>query len=125
MSVPPCVAAIATTELVTLYLYPRLQPDQSQCRLSLRHGVEVMVWVRNLLDAERIQGLAMRAGNSGLILGLPRGPRPSGATVRFRMESLAAVASQERKRETASLVRRRERQIQRCLSLSIVGPALR
>lgn len=84
-----------------------------------------MVWVRNLLDAERIQGLAMRAGNSGLILGLPRGPRPSGATVRLRMESLAAVASQERKRETASLVRRRERQIQRCLSLSIVGPALR
>ena len=48
-------------------------------------GTEVIVFARNLLDADYIQNLTIQAGNSGLILGSPSDPRTIGATVRFRM----------------------------------------
>ncbi|RZL21475.1 MAG: TonB-dependent receptor, partial [Sphingomonas sp.] len=48
-------------------------------------GTEVIVWARNLLDADYIQNLTIQAGNSGLILGSPSDPRTVGGTVRFRM----------------------------------------
>jgi iron complex outermembrane receptor protein len=47
-------------------------------------GVEVLVFARNLLDADYLQNLTIQAGNSGLILGTPSEPRVIGATVRFR-----------------------------------------
>jgi iron complex outermembrane receptor protein len=46
-------------------------------------GAEVIVWARNLLDADYIQNLTIQAGNSGLILGSPSDPRTIGGTVRF------------------------------------------
>ncbi len=46
-------------------------------------GTEVIVWARNLLDADYIQNLTIQAGNSGLILGSPSDPRTIGGTVRF------------------------------------------
>jgi len=48
-------------------------------------GTEVIVFARNLLDADYIQNLTIQAGNSGLILGSPSDPRTIGGTVRFRM----------------------------------------
>ncbi len=48
-------------------------------------GLEVIVWARNLLDANYIQNLTIQAGNSGLILGSPSDPRTIGGTVRFRL----------------------------------------
>ncbi|WP_271299182.1 TonB-dependent receptor [Sphingomonas sp. CV7422] len=48
-------------------------------------GTELIVWARNLLDADYIQNLTVQAGNSGLILGSPSDPRTIGGTVRFRM----------------------------------------
>lgn len=48
-------------------------------------GTEVIVWARNVLDADYIQNLTIQAGNSGLILGSPSDPRTVGGTVRFRM----------------------------------------
>ncbi len=48
-------------------------------------GLEVIVWARNLLDADYIQNLTIQAGNSGLILGSPSDPRTIGGTVRFRL----------------------------------------
>ncbi|KQN33084.1 TonB-dependent receptor [Sphingomonas sp. Leaf38] len=48
-------------------------------------GLEVIVWARNLLDADYIQNLTIQAGNSGLILGSPSDPRTIGGTVRFRI----------------------------------------
>lgn len=48
-------------------------------------GLEVIVWARNLLNADYIQNLTIQAGNSGLILGSPSDPRTIGATVRFRI----------------------------------------
>ena len=48
-------------------------------------GLEVIVWARNLLDADYIQNLTIQAGNSGLILGSPSDPRTVGGTLRFRM----------------------------------------
>ncbi|WP_137897768.1 TonB-dependent receptor [Sphingomonas sp. 2SG] len=48
-------------------------------------GLEVIVWARNLLDADYIQNLTIQAGNSGLILGSPSDPRTIGGTIRFRM----------------------------------------
>ncbi|MEG8050621.1 TonB-dependent receptor [Sphingomonas aurantiaca] len=48
-------------------------------------GLEVIIWARNLLDADYIQNLTIQAGNSGLILGSPSDPRTIGGTVRFRI----------------------------------------
>ena len=48
-------------------------------------GLELIVWARNLLDADYIQNLTIQAGNSGLILGSPSDPRTVGGTVRFRL----------------------------------------
>ncbi len=48
-------------------------------------GLEVIVWARNLLDADYIQNLTIQAGNSGLILGSPSDPRTIGGTIRFRI----------------------------------------
>jgi len=48
-------------------------------------GLELIVWARNLRDADYIQNLTVQAGNSGLILGNPSDPRTIGGTVRFRM----------------------------------------
>ncbi len=48
-------------------------------------GLEVIVWARNLLDADYIQNLTIQAGNSGLILGSPSDPRTVGGTLRLRM----------------------------------------
>lgn len=48
-------------------------------------GLELIVWARNLLDADYIQNLTIQAGNSGLILGSPSEPRTIGGTLRFRM----------------------------------------
>lgn len=48
-------------------------------------GLEVIVWARNLLDADYIQNLTIQAGNSGLIVGTPSDPRIIGGTIRFRM----------------------------------------
>jgi len=45
----------------------------------------VIVWTRNLFDADYIQNLTIQAGNSGLILGSPSEPRTIGGTLRFRM----------------------------------------
>ncbi|WP_174280035.1 TonB-dependent receptor [Sphingomonas bacterium] len=47
-------------------------------------GLELLVFARNLLDADYIQNLTVQAGNSGLILGNPSDPRTVGATLRFR-----------------------------------------
>ncbi len=48
-------------------------------------GLELIVWARNLLDADYIQNLTIQAGNSGLIVGTPSDPRSVGGTIRFRM----------------------------------------
>ncbi len=48
-------------------------------------GLEVIVWARNLLDADYIQNLTIQAGNSGLILGSPSEARTIGGTLRFRI----------------------------------------
>lgn len=48
-------------------------------------GLELIVWARNLLNADYIQNLTIQAGNSGLILGSPSDPRTIGGTVRFRI----------------------------------------
>ncbi len=48
-------------------------------------GTEVIVFARNLLDADYIQNVTIQAGNSGLILGTPSDPRTIGGTVRFRL----------------------------------------
>ena len=48
-------------------------------------GLEVIVFARNLLDADYIQNLTIQAGNSGLVLGSPSDPRTIGGTVRLRM----------------------------------------
>ena len=48
-------------------------------------GLELIVWARNLLDADYIQNLTIQAGNSGLIVGTPSDPRTIGGTIRFRM----------------------------------------
>ncbi|MBY9063600.1 TonB-dependent receptor [Sphingomonas yunnanensis] len=48
-------------------------------------GLELIVWARNLLDADYIQNLTIQAGNSGLILGSPSDPRTIGGTVRARI----------------------------------------
>jgi iron complex outermembrane receptor protein len=48
-------------------------------------GPELIVWARNLLDADYIQNLTIQAGNSGLIVGTPSDPRTIGGTIRFRM----------------------------------------
>ncbi len=49
------------------------------------NGLELIVWARNLLDADYIQNLTIQAGNSGLIVGSPSDPRTIGGTIRFRM----------------------------------------
>lgn len=49
------------------------------------NGLELVVWARNLFDADYIQNLTIQAGNSGLILGSPSEPRTTGGTVRFRI----------------------------------------
>jgi iron complex outermembrane receptor protein len=48
-------------------------------------GLELIVWARNLLDADYIQNLTIHAGNSGLIVGTPSDPRTIGGTIRFRL----------------------------------------
>ncbi|MHC9420317.1 TonB-dependent receptor [Sphingomonas citri] len=48
-------------------------------------GLELIVWARNLLDADYIQNLTIQAGNSGLILGSPNDPRTIGGTMRFSL----------------------------------------
>ncbi|MEK9213171.1 TonB-dependent receptor [Sphingomonas sp. 2378] len=48
-------------------------------------GLELIVWARNLLDADYIQNLTIQAGNSGLIIGTPSDPRTIGGTIRFRL----------------------------------------
>lgn len=48
-------------------------------------GLELIVWARNLLDADYIQNLTIQAGNSGLIVGTPSDPRTVGGTIRFRL----------------------------------------
>ncbi|WP_277978988.1 TonB-dependent receptor [Sphingomonas phyllosphaerae] len=48
-------------------------------------GLELIVWARNLLDADYIQNLTIQAGNSGLILGSPSDPRTIGGTLRLRV----------------------------------------
>lgn len=48
-------------------------------------GLELIVWARNLLDADYIQNLTIQAGNSGLIVGTPSDPRTVGGTVRVRL----------------------------------------
>lgn len=48
-------------------------------------GLELIVWVRNMLDADYIQNLTIQAGNSGLILGSPSEARTIGGTLRFRI----------------------------------------
>ncbi|WP_445191551.1 TonB-dependent receptor [Sphingomonas sp. Tas61C01] len=48
-------------------------------------GLEMILWARNLLDADYIQNLTIQAGNSGLILGSPSEPRTIGGTVRVRL----------------------------------------
>ena len=50
-----------------------------------RDGLELIVWARNLLDADYIQNLTIQAGNSGLIVGTQSDPRTIGGTIRFRM----------------------------------------
>lgn len=46
-------------------------------------GIELIVWARNLLDADYIQNLTIQAGNSGLIVGTPSDPRTIGGTIRL------------------------------------------
>jgi len=48
-------------------------------------GTELILWARNLLDADYIQNLTVQAGNSGLIVGTPGDPRTIGGTIRFRI----------------------------------------
>ncbi|TCP31840.1 TonB-dependent receptor [Sphingomonas sp. BK235] len=48
-------------------------------------GLELIVWARNLFDADYIQNVTVQAGNSGLILGAPSDPRTIGGTVRWRL----------------------------------------
>ncbi|MEH3121617.1 MAG: TonB-dependent receptor [Sphingomonas phyllosphaerae] len=50
-----------------------------------RDGLELIVWARNLFDADYIQNLTIQAGNSGLIVGTPSDPRTIGGTLRFRI----------------------------------------
>ena len=47
-------------------------------------GLELLVFARNLLDADYLQNVTIQAGNSGLILGTPSEPRIVGATLRLR-----------------------------------------
>lgn len=49
-----------------------------------KNGLEIGVFVRNVLDANYIQNLTVQAGNSGLILATPSDPRTIGVTLRMR-----------------------------------------
>ena len=49
-----------------------------------RKGWEVVVFAKNLFDADYIQNMTIQAGNSGLILGTPSDPRLVGVTFRVR-----------------------------------------
>ncbi|USI73389.1 TonB-dependent receptor [Sphingomonas morindae] len=49
-----------------------------------RSGMEVLVFARNLFNANYIQNLTIQAGNSGLILATPSDPRVVGVTLRVR-----------------------------------------
>jgi len=51
----------------------------------LSNGIELIVFARNLFDADYIQNLTIQAGNSGLILGTPSDPRTIGGTIRLRL----------------------------------------
>jgi len=51
----------------------------------MKNGVELLVFARNLFDADYIQNLTIQAGNSGLILGTPSDPRTIGGTIRFSL----------------------------------------
>ena len=46
-------------------------------------GLEVFAWVRNALDAEYYEFLAVGPGNTGLIAGQPGDPRTIGVTLRL------------------------------------------
>ena len=48
-------------------------------------GLELIVWARNLFDADYLQNVTIQAGNSGLIVGTPSDPRTIGGTIRFHM----------------------------------------
>ncbi|QNE32976.1 TonB-dependent receptor [Sphingomonas sp. NBWT7] len=48
-------------------------------------GLELIVWARNLCNADYIQNLTIQAGNSGLIVGTPSDPRTIGGTIRLRV----------------------------------------
>ncbi|MFM1959138.1 MAG: hypothetical protein RL588_655 [Pseudomonadota bacterium] len=48
-----------------------------------REGLEVFAWVRNALDAEYYEFLAVGPGNTGLIAGQPGDPRTIGVTLRL------------------------------------------
>ncbi len=50
-------------------------------------GVELIVFARNLFDADYIQNVTIQAGNSGLIVGTPSDPRTIGGTLRFRFRA--------------------------------------
>jgi len=47
-------------------------------------GLELLVFARNLFDADYLGNVTIQAGNSGLILGTPSEPRIIGATLRVR-----------------------------------------
>jgi len=51
----------------------------------LPNGIELIVFARNLFDADYIQNVTIQAGNSGLILGTPSDPRTIGGTIRLRL----------------------------------------
>ena len=46
-------------------------------------GLEVFAWLRNALDAEYYEFLAVGPGNTGLIAGQPGDPRTVGLTLRL------------------------------------------
>jgi len=48
------------------------------------NGLEVLVFARNLLNADYLQNLTIQTGNSGLILATPSEPRIVGGTLRLR-----------------------------------------
>lgn len=48
-----------------------------------RDGLEAFAWVRNVLDAEYYEFLAVGPGNTGLIAGQPGDPRTFGVTLRL------------------------------------------
>lgn len=47
--------------------------------------LELIVWARNLPDADYIQNLTIQAGSSGLIVGTPSDPHTICGTIRFRL----------------------------------------